>query len=336
MADAITELRKLQAGIESTKGTLVAATRQLTGDWRWEEQNPQYRSPHPAGVRANVGGAGQILWKGCRLTNTTDLSAEEILWPLMLGVRGAVAGANSSGDYTYTVDPQLTTGIPTLDAATIEIVESDGSTNHVAREFGYAMCESFGIEWTYSQAAKLTYALFGRASQASTPTGSLTAYSSLEPLVTALLSVYCDTSGAGLGGTQLSGIIRAAKWNCTTGLAPDWKADGRPDRDHSKHKVGKLVATLELTMELDATGAAKFAQYRANDVLFIRLKNTGSTAAVNPRYVQIDGAYRFTASPKIDPDGSQMLATISLESVYDSTWGKTLHFTVMNALSAID
>lgn len=335
MADAIQELRLLQAGIESTKGTLVAATRKLSGEWSWEEQNPAYRSPHPAGVRANVGGAGVIMWKGTRVTVNTELSAEEILWPLELGVRGAVTGVNASGDYTYTFDPQITTGIPDLDAATIEVVESDGTTNHVAREFGYVMCESFGIEWAFNQAAKMNYVLFGRASQTTTPTAGLATYTGLEPLVSALLSVYCDTSGANLGNTQLSGIVRSAKWNCTTGLAPDWKSDGRADKDFSKHKVGKLMATLELVLELDATGAAKFAQYRTNDVLFIRLKNTGSTAAVGARYVQIDGAYRFSASPKIAPDGSQMLVTLALESVYDATWAKTLHFTVMNALSAI-
>lgn len=334
MADAIHELRKVQIGVESTKGTLVAATTQLVGQATMTEEQDKYRSSYPAGVRANVGGAGYITRKGVLMDIETELTAEEILWALCCGVKN-VSGVDSSGDVTWTFVPELTTGIPTIKTATFEYIESDGSTNHIAREFGYAMCSGFTIDWAFNEVAKLKHSWFARASQTSTPTDSLTAYASREPLVSPLLSVYLDTSFSGIGGTQLTGVVRSASLDVSTGFAPDYKLDGRSDRDFSKEKVGPLTAGLTMVMELDATGAARFASYRTNDIVFIRLKNVGTTVAAAARYVQVDGAYRFTSPPALSADGSQILASFELESVYDPTGTKTLEFTVLNGLTTL-
>lgn len=336
MATSIRPLTKLQMGIESTKGTLVAATRVIVGENMFAERRERYRSAYPRGVRATVGGAGVLTKQWGEVTVETELSAEQILWPLETGIKGSVTGSNANNAFTYTFTPELTTGIITVDAATVEFIHADGTTNHIASEAGYGMTESFSISSTPDDIAKLTWKMFTRARQTTTPTGALTAYSSLEPLPGALLSVYLDTTWAGLGGTQLTGIQRDVTFNCTTGLKPDFTADGRADKDFSKHSVNSLGATLSITWELDAVGAARYANYRANDLVYIRLKWTGGTVgAAGTKTVQIDGAYRFVGDPSFSYDEDQVLMSAELEAVYDATGTKILEFTAINGLSAI-
>lgn len=338
MATSIVPFRKLQIGMESTKGTLVAATRVLPGNNRLAENISFYRSPHPRGVRATVGGAGVITRKGCEISIDTELTAEEILWFLLTGIKGGVTGVNASSDYTWTFSPELTTGVPTLNAATVEFIMADGSTNHYYGEAGYAMTESFKIDWSADSGTdpvKLSAKMFARARQTDTPTGSLEVYSTREPLVPALSKHYLDTSWAGLGGTQLTGIIRTGSLEVVTGLAPDYTADGRSDKDFVEHNVGLLSAKLALTMEFDSVGASRFANYRANDVVYIRNQFLGSTVAVNPRKVQIDGAYRFVSPPQFSETGEQVLMAANLEAVYDETGTKMLEFVVLNGLAAV-
>ncbi len=336
MATAIYELNKVQLGIESAKGTLVAATRLIECEGVATEEQDFYRSAYPQGYRANVGGAGVLTRKGFGLKVTTDLTAEEILWPLHTGVRGALSPTGGGNAKTWVAAPELTTGIPTIDAATIEALHSDGSTNHYYAEAGYGLTSDFDIEWAFNQQAKLSWGMFARARQSDTPTGALTSYSSREVLVTPLLAVYLDTSWAGLGGTQLTGIVRNIKFACSTGFAPNYTADARADLDFGKHKVGTLGAKLTLLLELDATGAAQFTKYRSNSLQYIRLINTGTAiSGGGNKTVQIDGAYRFTGAPAIQRDGSQLLVAAELESVLDATSSKTLEFTAINTLAAI-
>lgn len=335
MADALEELRLAQLGFESTKGTLVAATRQLVGDWDFREPMGVYRSPYAQGVRANVGGAGQITSKASMFEmKATELTAEEMAAILCMGVRN-VAGVDSSGDVTWTFSPQLTTGIPTLKTGTLEIIESDGSTNHFARKTGYVLVESFKIDWAFNEIAKLSYKMFGRASQTLTPATGLTPYSTRLPLDSALMSAYLDTSWSGLGGTLVDGTLRSASLEVNTGLAPDTKINGRTDRDFTKEKVGKLTAKLKMLYELDAIGAARIAAYRTNDLAWIRLKQLGDVIVVAQRKVQIDGAYRFTSEPQVSSDGSQRLVAIDMESVYDPTGGKSLEFVLINGVATL-
>ncbi|PKN81531.1 MAG: hypothetical protein CVU47_06345 [Chloroflexi bacterium HGW-Chloroflexi-9] len=409
MGTAIQPLNKVQIGREAngSKGTLVAATRLLHGTGTLREEQDFYRSPYPAGVRANVGGAGSITRKGFGLAWETELTAEEVLWSLLTGVRGQVTptqatvtgtadaavttssttladsratlvvngwvgatitcdsktavvvsntateftvaswtgGTPTTGSawsvaglgYTWVFTPELTTGIPTIDTATLEAIRSDGSTNHYYAEAGYGMTSGFDFEWAGNDAAKFKFDMFARARQTDTPTSSLVVYPSREVLVTPLLSVYLDTTWAGLGGTQLTGIVRSIKASHLTGFAPNYNLEGRSDLDFAKHKVGALTSKLSMVLELDAVGAARWTAYRANSLQYVRLKSVGSTIAGSgglAKTVQVDGAYRFTAPPAEQVDGEQMLIACELESVYDDTGTKTLEFTTINAVAA--
>lgn len=341
MAESITPFRKVQVGRESTKGILVPATDVLLGAWEWTEEQEFYRSDNPIGVNANVGGKGSIIRKGSRLSVDTELTFEEITWLLLCGVRGQVAGVQTppttGTGYTYTFTPELT-GIPTIDTMTVEVVETDGVTNHVAREFGYGMVERFSVALAGNSEARLTYDIFGRAAQTSTPTAALVPYANREIALSNRAKIYLDNSWATLGGTQLSGIIRSLDFEYVAPFSPDYTLDGRTDVDMTKHTAaGRFKATLSVVMELDAVAAAVIANYQANDLRYFRLLIEGSLADAGGTLKKwsVDGAYRFTGPPAHSDDNGVRLVSFDLESVYDATGTKTLEFVVINKESTI-
>lgn len=336
MATAIRPLRKYQMGIESVKGTLVAATRVLPGNTQFNEKRDRYHSDYPRGFAVTVGGAGSLTKQWVEIEHETELSAEDILWPCLTGVLGDETPSGAGTAKTWNFVPEMTTAIRTLNTATAEFMRSDGTTNHYVGEAGYCMTSSFKIDSNPDDIARLSWKMFGRARQSDTPTSSLAPYTSREPLAGGLLSAYCDTSWAGLGGTQLTGVQRAVSWEMMTGVIPQWNAQGRTDLDYAEHAIRSMSARLGITWELDAVGAARFASYRANDIIFIRLKWVGSAiSGGGNKTVQIDGAYRFAGDPTFAETDEQTLLNANLEAVLDTTGDDFVEITAINTLAAV-
>ena len=151
------------------------------------------------------------------------------------------------------------------------------------------------------------------------------------------LAVFVDTSWAGLGGTQLSGVIRNAKFEYMAPFSPDFTLDQRVDLDMTKHQEsGGFKGRVDLLMELDATGAAQVASWRANDLQYIRLSNKGSLiTGVIYKEVRVDGAFRFPDDNKPNFSEDTRLVALSFDSFYDPTGTKTLEFTVVNKEATI-
>lgn len=340
MAASIVPFNRLQVGMSviGTKGTAVPATRQLVGDHTLTEEGDMYRSQYPAGVRANLGGAGTFLRKGTAIDYNSDMTAEEILWFLQTGIKGGITPSTvDTNAKLWTFTPELTTAVTTIDTMTAEMARGDGTTNHYYGECAYVMTESFKLDWAFNQIGKLTAKLFGRARQTDTLTAAIVPYPTREPLASNQLAVYWDTAWANLGNTALAGLVRSASLDVSTGYAPDYVLDGRTDVDFGLHKVGPLSAKLSITMEFDSVGAAKFALWRSNSLVYIRLHTTGSLiGAVSAlKFIRVDGAYRFVSAPVFSNDGDQVLCSFELESFYDTTGTKTLEFSAQNALAAI-
>lgn len=337
MVSAIKPFRKLQLGLEATSGTLVAATQQLLGEWAYGEEDDRYRAGYPRGVNANVGGAGVSLRKGVSLSVEGDLTAEEMPWLLGSGVKGGIAGGTvADSAYTRTYTPQLTTAPTGPDTVTMEFVESDGSTNHVARKAGYGFLDGFEISSSLTENVKLKHDWRLRASQTSTPTSSLGPMTGIEPLVHGLAKFYVDTTYAGMGGTQLTGIVHNVTFKYMSPFEPKYTMDGRSDLDFTGLHISRgFRATLDITCELDATGATAWVTaWRSNLLRYIRQDYLGSLIGVTAvKTVRIDGAYRFVAPPTYDEE--TRIVTASLESVYDTTGTKTLDFVVINAIATV-
>jgi len=334
MATAIQPLNRLHVGIEATKGTIIPATRLIECDAKLIEEIEFYRSNYPSGFRSNTGGAGTITRKGTRYEIPMDASPEDILPFLLSGVRGGVTAIGAGADKTWTFEPQLTTGVPTLDTLTVEGLRTDGVTNHYYGESGYGLTESISLEWTVNGPVTCTVVVVGRAAQTGAPTASLVQYTGREILSSNQLGVYVDSTWAGLGTTQLLGTTKSVKYEFMSGFRGGYTLDQRTDRDFYDHEVGRATAKLSTTMELDATAAARLAERRANSLTFWRLKSIGGAIGATTKMIQIDGCYRWTGFDGNGVENDQNLVTAELESVLDTTSSKSILWTVINGLTS--
>lgn len=332
MATALDQFRVMQVGIESTKGTAVAATKKIRGNFTPNEKISRYYSAYPQGYRANTGGVGVPVSKGFSGTLETELTFEEILWFLQTGLRGSVTAVGAGTDKTWTFDPELTTH-PTLQTMTVEYTETDGTTNHVAREAAHVMTTSYKIDNAFNAETKFSAEVFGRYPAVSTPTSSLSVYANREIAVSNQAKVWVDTTWAGLGTTLLAGsTLRSATLEVTTGLSEDYTLDGRSDLDMTGYRVGLVSAKLDMVMELNAASAAIIGNWRAGDVRFVRLSNFGSliTGSIY-KEVRHDLALRLVGdAPVVSTDGDYRNVAFSCETILDPTSGKTLVAVVVN------
>ncbi len=335
MAASVHQFNKIQIGEETVKGTSVPATVEIVADVTQVEEQDFHRSALPAGQRATPGAAGVVLRHGTIFTVETELTPHDILWPLHTGVRGNITSVAGTGDETWTFLPELTTSAITLDSATVEYVRGDGTTNHYYGESAYCLTSAFRIEWAFNEIAKLSWDMFGRRRQTGTPTPALTPYAGRAALTSNLTSIFVDDTGAGIGASQLTTILRSGRFECPTGIEPDYTLDGLADQDFTIHKVSNIGATLQLVLEFDAASALEFADFRNNVLRFIRMITTGAVIGAKVFTVQVDGAYRHVTPPQFTQDGDQVIVTLDLEAVYDATWGKILEFELVNDISTI-
>lgn len=337
MATAFNQFRIVQAAIEGTKGTGLPATRKLRGDLVPNERINRYYSQFPQGYRANPGGTGVKVGQGFSAVYNSELTFEEILFFLLTGLKGAVTPSlTATSTNTWVFSPTLTAA-PTLDSMTLEYTESDGSVNHVAREANYVMTGGLKVDWAINQEAKFSANVFGRVPASAAPTAALTYYTGREVAASNRLKVFMDSSWAGLGGTQLAGLVRSASIELMTGNEEDVNLDGRVDLDMTGYRYGLVAAKINLGLQLNADGASALGNWRAGDQRFVRLSQLGSLIeATTYKEVRFDAACRFIGDePQRQTDGQYRNVSIQLETMLDPTSSKTLEATVVNALTAV-
>lgn len=327
MPNAINALEKLQFGLETVAGTIVAADTVLLaeGGGEFVDEIERVALEEPRGVLAMVEDVD--VRQGALLTYTQALDYEQVLLPLLTGIKQTTPAAGPPKVWTFL--PTLTAP-DTLDSASFEVAYTDGSTKHVEREFGFGTTRKFTIEFAYNQVTKITCEVFGRASQASTLTGSLSPLSRTV-IPSNLWKVYIDTSWAGLGGTQKSGLIRKGTLEIVTTAEPDYTLEGRSDLDLTQLLRKMITGSLQLTMAVDANFATEYTAWRAKTMRFIRLI---ATAGAN-NILQFDLAGIYLEPPSFGLDRGLRVGDLTLGLRYDPTSAKVFQAIVTNSIAAL-
>jgi hypothetical protein len=328
VANAINNLEKLQYGLETVAGTLVAADTIMLAEQGGEftDEVERVAIEEPRGVLAMVEDVD--VRKGSLLTYTQAMDYESsILMPLLTGIKQTTPAAGPPKVWTFL--PSMVTP-ETLDSATWEVAYTDGTTKHVEREFGFGTTRKFTITFGFNQVTKITTEIFGRASQTSTLTASQAALSRTV-IPSNLWKVYIDTSWAGLGGTQKSGLIRSGTLEIITGADVDYTLDGRADIDFTQLMRGMITGSLQLTMAVDANFSTELTAWRAKTMRFIQLI---ATAGAN-NIVEIDVAGIYTSPPSYSVDRGLRVADLTLDLRYDPTSSKVFQAIVTNSVAAL-
>ena len=210
-----TALRRIQMGQETTRGTLVAADKILLGALQYTDQRTHH-SPEDE-ERNSLALLHRLteLTQGTALQYTGSLIYEQILDFLAMGVKGSVTPTTPTNgvltrDWTFT--PTLA-ALNAQDSYTFEY--GDDQQEY---ECGHVMAESIDLNFSMGEAATMSATLFGQATAKATFTGALTP-PAVEDVVAQQVKMYLDTTWAGLGTTQLSGLLASAVIRIPTGLA---------------------------------------------------------------------------------------------------------------------
>lgn len=343
---AVAPLRLIQLGKETTRGTEVAATARLLtrpGGVTWRDLTEK------APVEADFGqldlrhsdSLSAIVRNSSELELSADLSFEQILYPLLAGVRGAVSpGAEqtvSQGDFLWTFTP-LASADPAPDAFTLEYVEREGATNRQEITATFGLCRRLRVAASQgAEQATLEAEFFARKSVSQAPTASI-GLPTRNIVPGPKFTVKTASTFAGLSsGSLLTAQVISLEWELVTGILPKFRLDAA-SVDFAGYQFGIREMSLSLVLDLTAEAETeRTAGLQAESVRYLRCEVEGAQIGTGlNRRITIDGAYEITdpIESGSDQDG-QSSVDIAYKGIFDATKGAAFEITVVNTLSAI-
>ena len=319
-------LSKVQYGLESTRGTPVAATRMWTGNALTIPSDTKIVYPEEQfGVRA-ASRRSAVQQKEVRFTLGSEHGIFQALRLLFeTGLKGGVTWAEvtpAQGDYKGIYTPSLTAANAPK-AATVEMGDGDQ-----CYEAEYCMCERIHLSGSIGQGAepspvKIEADFFGRQLTATTFTAAQSPHTPTG-MNSALARLYLDTAWAGVGVTELSNLIRTWDLEILTGIHPVHSGSENTYFTHYNESV--IGVMLGFTVEAGAVSAAKFLLQQAQTFQAAQLDIVGPQigSGTNHRLrVQLGGTFEEATQNESDDRGDNLSAFV-LHGLYNDTGAKEL------------
>lgn len=282
-----------QYGVESTRGTAVAATKVLGAKPKGVPLDRQWTGVKFANGRRTQYNAKRNDELLVRDSLTFDANSPLYFQALPLfhqcSLDGTITPTETTGgqaDYAWAVAPSLTAA---NDPDTFTLEQGD-DTQFFETEF--CMINSLKMAGTIpadGSAAPVTgeFGYFGRQMTPTTKTASLSLPTGLEMMNAKLSRLYSDTTWAGIGGTELTSVLRGWELEIITGNEP--KYFGSANKYFDSYGEGQLGAMLTLDLEGNATAQALYTLYQAGTERAVRLKLPGSQIGTGVNYLyQVD------------------------------------------------
>lgn len=289
-------LRKVQVGLETTRGTSVPATELLLATAEVRANFPLYRNEHPFGIMAEFGGPTKILQKDVDITlDMLGVSYEQITWLLNAALDVPVtvdAAVPPPYGYVYGASTSAPLGVagPTGPSSlTLEGLWTDATDNE-AVEIDYVMARSFRMSGEQGGALNVVADCFGQDILDAAVT-SLTLPTDLEPIIIADGIFYINTTFALAAPTPALGTWTApaaGSWagkiisfdlEVITGLMPFHGVRGSPLFDVHKESIPKnFRLTVRALQDAAATNspAAERTAALAGTLRFVTLNFVGT------------------------------------------------------------
>lgn len=317
----------VQYGGEATRGTAVAADR----IWPGQTGTKVLSDSKPTFVEEqnNVRTMNRrvVVYQKLYRNNLTSAHTtfQQMLLPLQCGLKGSVAGSEQTAgqsDFLYDFTPSLTAANSPL-SVTMELGDDVQFW-----ESEYCMFDKITLSGSIDQEGgdapvALDAGFFGRQLATTTKTGALSLASG-EFMNAKLARLYLDTAWAGVGGTELSNLLRSWQIEILTGVHPD--STGSATNTFNAHKEGIISVMGTFTIEGGTTANTLLGLQQAGTFRVARLAINGSQIGSGDTHnLTIDFGGMFEAVDPIDSeDRGDNLATFSLRGTYDATGAKML------------
>jgi len=330
-----TILRKVQAGIETTRGTPVAATRKV-----YAQVDPSYNRPliEFTDTTGTFSGRRRVGYGRPTIgfSATDILTYEDAAWWFLLGIKGGVAGVGDAGSpkaYTYTFVP--TPATDDLAAVTLEHGEPGN-----AYKTAQVMCNSFTIradgDSTSEPGWMIETELVGLDWVSSAYTGSI-ADRTTEVVLAQGTKLYIDASGGTIGTTQVTGKL--ISFSATVNNNIHFKAFMENVGSYAPNKVGRGNRTIDAQFVMEFDSDAEFANYRATVPVerLIRVTQTGSKIHSTPdvyKELTLDMYGYWSSWDDGDRDGN-ITATFGFSGYVNATAATDFSAKVVNGLMTL-
>lgn len=327
----LSAFRKIQIGLETTRGTAVAADKILNGTLRVIPSITRHRPQDERGSLAeykrsvDIAKSSTLRWEG-------DATYERIIDFLSMGLVGSITptspGLGTVQRWTFT--PSLTFGND-QDSYTFEY----GDDTQVW-EVAFVQMSNMELAIALDQVVTIRADLYGHMADKTTFTGSLTE-DTLHEIIANDGKVYIDDSWANLGTTQKASLVAGATLRFPTGLTPVKYLDGSLEFSSFSQQMRHFELDLDLIVSTDAITeydkwAAEHGDLRAVRLVFETTEEIESTF---PYKMTIDMIGKYTSDPQLlDEREGESMFRLTLASHEDSS-GNELSIVVDNAVSAV-
>lgn len=321
MAERASVFQGVQLGVESTPGTAVAASKQL--------QSMSLTPRIDLGVdvfRPNGNKFITVAAPGKELAGADvegKLTYTEIVYPLS-SLLGA-ASISGAGPFTWSFTPS------SLNPDTFKTFTVQQGNSVRAEQFAYGLFTGLNISGS-RDGWDIRATMLG---QAITDGITLTASPTAIPLVPVLgkdVSVYYDTTSAGIGATKLGRVLRY-ELDFGDKYSPLWAVDSAQSSFVATVEKAP-TPTIKLLVEADANGMALLTDARAGNFAYVRFAGVNGTNSLT-----IDTAVKHVKpDPYSDQDGVYAIG-FNLQIAHDANWGtspgKAMTVSVVNGLSGL-
>jgi hypothetical protein len=327
----------VQYGGETTRGTAVAATKIWPGQTGFKigtdakvsfiEEQQNVRSLNRRVV------VYQKQYRNSLVAPQATFS--QLLFPASCGLKGSVTATEqtpSQGDYLWDFTPSMTAA-NNPESATIEMGDDVQYW-----EAEYCMFDKISISGTIDQdggdaPVSIDCGFFGRQLTATTKTASLSLATG-DVMNAKLARLYSDTAWAGVGGTELSNLLRSFQIEILTGVHPD--STGSANKYFNAHKEGIINVMGTFTIEAGTSANTLLGLQQAGTFRVMRLAINGSQIGTGTSHnLTIDiGGFIETIDPISSEDRGDNLATFAIKGTYDTTGAKMLQFKITTNTNA--
>lgn len=323
-------LERIQAGLESTRGTAVAATRRVYGERGPAFFEPTYKKEflNEANTSYIANYRHVVVEQSAKLTIPAWVTAADLPWWGQLFWKGSVAatGPTNTSVYTYTFTP--TVASDDLKTATFEVF-----TDTQGFQIPFALADKLEISWQAGKPVMMSAELIGNAFASTSVTGAISDRTGLNAIAGATAQVYIDAAGGTIGNTAYNNVV-GGKITWQNKWMPINHSEGTLAYDDAVRETRSVA--LELDVHYKET--AELAQLTADGERLIRVAFTGpaitSSSPSTNESIKVD-FYGFYLGAAFSANKAIRMVKLTGESQYDTAAGFDWKVTVANGLSSL-
>lgn len=327
MAERSSLNQNIQIGVETVRGTAVAATKRLQALGIEPSVSVETSQFRPIGSKFNALSTLGKEWVEASLTGRGTFT--EIIYPLSSVMNTAVTSNPVPGTTQWTFSPSTRADD---NPKTFTIEHGSGVR---ADRFSYGIVTEFGMSFSRDEIG-ITGSMMGRAIEdAITMTSAGITAVPLVPILPTQVSVYMDDVFGDLGTTKMTRMI-SGEFSLGSRFGPVWVLDAA-NPSFVNHIETEPDLSCTLLMQADSQGMGLLQSLREGETKFLRIEAIGAEigATGEPYRFTLDLAMKVSDTGGFsDADGVYAIEFSGI-GVHDDPWGKAVEINVVNELTAL-